>query len=91
MVRRSGGGSSRHRRRTSISSSRRSWPKIHAIPRERLPFLPDVDLFGRLYEELDLAAEPHPAIEYGLAWCRERLPLDAGRGSWDTVTFGSAT
>ncbi len=49
--------------------------KIHAIPRERLPFLPDVDLFGRLYEELDLAAEPHPAIEYGLAWCRERLPL----------------
>lgn len=53
--------------------------KIHAIPRERLPFLPDGDLFGRLYEELDLAAEPHPAIEYGLAWCRERLPLGRPR------------
>jgi aminoglycoside phosphotransferase (APT) family kinase protein len=53
--------------------------KIHAIPRARLPFLPDVDLFARLYEELDLAAEPHPAIEYGLAWCRERLPLERPR------------
>jgi aminoglycoside phosphotransferase (APT) family kinase protein len=28
-----------------------------------------------MYEELDLAAEAHPAIEYGLAWCRERIPL----------------
>jgi aminoglycoside phosphotransferase (APT) family kinase protein len=53
--------------------------KIHAIPRERLPFLPDADLFARLYEELDLAAEPHPAVEYGLTWCRERLPLERPR------------
>jgi aminoglycoside phosphotransferase (APT) family kinase protein len=49
--------------------------RIHAIPRARLPFLPETDLFARLYAELDLAAEPHPAIEYGLAWCRARLPL----------------
>jgi len=53
--------------------------RIHAIPLERLPFLPDVDLFERLCHELDLAAEPHPAIEYGLAWCRERIPLERPR------------
>jgi aminoglycoside phosphotransferase (APT) family kinase protein len=52
---------------------------IHAIPLERLPFLPDVDLFDRLHHELDLAAEPHPAIEYGVAWCRERIPLERPR------------
>jgi aminoglycoside phosphotransferase (APT) family kinase protein len=49
--------------------------RIHAIPPERLPFLPHGDLLERLYEELDSVEEPHPAIEYGLAWCRERLPL----------------
>lgn len=53
--------------------------RIHSIPRERLPFLPDHDLFARIYAELDLAAEPRPAIEYGLAWCRERIPLDRER------------
>jgi aminoglycoside phosphotransferase (APT) family kinase protein len=50
--------------------------RIHAIPRERLPFLPAGDLWERLYAELDSVAEPHPAIEYGLAWCRQRLPLE---------------
>jgi len=53
--------------------------RIHAIPPARLPFLPDVDLFDRLQHELDLAAEPHPAIELGLAWCRTRIPLERPR------------
>lgn len=52
---------------------------IHGIAFERVPFLPDRPLFERLYEELDLAAEPHPAIEYGLAWCREQIPLQRPR------------
>ena len=46
--------------------------RIHAIP--PLDFLPRGDVIGRFYEELDSVAEPHPAIEYGLAWVRERLP-----------------
>jgi aminoglycoside phosphotransferase (APT) family kinase protein len=49
---------------------------IHAIPPTRVPFLPAADLFGRLIQELDAVGEPHPAIEYGLAWCRARLPLE---------------
>jgi aminoglycoside phosphotransferase (APT) family kinase protein len=49
--------------------------KVHAIPPARLPFLPHGDLWERLYAELDSTDEPHPAIELGLAWCRERLPL----------------
>ncbi len=49
--------------------------KIHAIPSARLPFLPEHDLFERLYAELDSVDEPHPAIELGLVWCREQLPL----------------
>lgn len=49
--------------------------KVHAIPPERLPFLPRADLFETLYAELDRIPEPHPAIELGLVWCRERLPL----------------
>ena len=48
-------------------------------PAERLPFLPDPDLWQRLYAELDSVDEPHPAIELGIAWCRERLPLDRPR------------
>ncbi len=52
--------------------------KIHALPAERLPFLPGVgagvDLLARLTRELDAVGEPHPAIELGLAWLRERLP-----------------
>jgi aminoglycoside phosphotransferase (APT) family kinase protein len=50
--------------------------KVHAISPDRLPFLPRAELFTRLLEELDTVGEPHPAIEYGIAWCRERLPLE---------------
>lgn len=48
--------------------------KVHGIEPARLPFLPCADLFERLYAELDRIPEPHPAIELGLVWCRERLP-----------------
>ena len=34
------------------------------------------DLFDRLLEELDATGEAHPAIEYGIAWCRRRLQLE---------------
>jgi aminoglycoside phosphotransferase (APT) family kinase protein len=45
--------------------------KIHTIvPPE---FLPRGDSIARFYDELDSVGEPHPAIEYGLAWVRERL------------------
>jgi len=50
--------------------------KIHSIPPTTLPFLPSHDLWERLYAELDSVEEPHPAIELGIAWCRERLPLE---------------
>jgi aminoglycoside phosphotransferase (APT) family kinase protein len=46
--------------------------RIHAI--EPLDFLPRGDVITRFYDELDSVGEPHPAIEYGLAWVRERLP-----------------
>ena len=45
--------------------------RIHEI--EPLDFLPRGDVIARFYDELDSVAEPHPAIEYGLAWVRERL------------------
>jgi aminoglycoside phosphotransferase (APT) family kinase protein len=45
--------------------------RIHAIA--PLDFLPRGDIVERFYEELDSVGEPHPAIEYGLAWVRERL------------------
>jgi aminoglycoside phosphotransferase (APT) family kinase protein len=48
--------------------------KIHALPAERLPFLERYDLLDRLEHELDLIGEPHPAVEYGLWWLRERRP-----------------
>ena len=48
--------------------------KIHAIPHERLPFLHGGDVLSRFESELDSVEEPHPAIEYGLAWLRERAP-----------------
>ena len=48
--------------------------KIHAIPRERLPFLETGDPIARFYDELDSVGEPHPAIELGLHWARSRLP-----------------
>lgn len=47
--------------------------KIHAIPRERVPFLGEADL-ARMVDELDEAGEPHPAIELGLWWLRENRP-----------------
>jgi aminoglycoside phosphotransferase (APT) family kinase protein len=45
--------------------------KIHSI--EAPGFLPRGGAIERFYDELDSVAEPHPAIEYGLAWVRERL------------------
>jgi aminoglycoside phosphotransferase (APT) family kinase protein len=45
--------------------------KIHSI--EPPAFLPRGGAIERFYDELDSVAEPHPAIEYGLAWVRERL------------------
>ena len=48
--------------------------KIHAISPERLPFLTGGDILARFEAELDSVGEPHPAIEYGLAWLRERAP-----------------
>jgi aminoglycoside phosphotransferase (APT) family kinase protein len=48
--------------------------KIHGIP--PLDFLPSGDVIQRFYDELDSVGEPHPAIEYGLLWVRERLPRD---------------
>lgn len=51
--------------------------KIHAI--QPLGFLPSGDVIERFYQELDSVGEPHPAIEYGLQWVRERLPDDRER------------
>jgi len=48
--------------------------KIHAIPPDRLPYLEQGDSIQRFYEELDSVGEPHPAIELGLRWVKERLP-----------------
>ena len=55
--------------------------RIHAIPRERLPFLPGGGvqlLLQRLVDELDALDEPHPAIELGLAWARRHAPQSHG-------------
>jgi aminoglycoside phosphotransferase (APT) family kinase protein len=46
--------------------------RIHTVP--ALEFLPRGGAIERFYDELDSVGEPHPAIEYGLAWVRERLP-----------------
>jgi aminoglycoside phosphotransferase (APT) family kinase protein len=60
--------------------------KIHAIPRERLPFLRAPDPVERMRQELDTVDEPHPAIELGLTWVQERLvrdrPLAFAHGDW---------
>jgi aminoglycoside phosphotransferase (APT) family kinase protein len=60
--------------------------KIHAIPRERLPFLRDFDPLAGIRSELDLVDEPHPAIELGLAWAAGRLRRDRAHvvthGDW---------
>ena len=53
--------------------------RIHSIPPGTVPFLPRPDLWQRLYAELDTVDEPHPAIELGISWCRERLPLERPR------------
>jgi aminoglycoside phosphotransferase (APT) family kinase protein len=53
--------------------------KIHSIPVERLPFLRDADPFEIFYEELDSIEGPHPAIELGLVWARDRIPLERPR------------
>jgi aminoglycoside phosphotransferase (APT) family kinase protein len=53
--------------------------KIHAIGLARLPFLRDADPFDVFYDELDSVQEPHPAIELGLHWARERIPLERPR------------
>lgn len=53
--------------------------KIHSIPVDRLPFLRDADPFETFYAELDSVDEPHPAIELGLQWARERIPLERPR------------
>jgi aminoglycoside phosphotransferase (APT) family kinase protein len=47
--------------------------KIHAIPRERVPFLPESRLEG-MVEELDEVGEARPAIELGLWFLRENRP-----------------
>jgi aminoglycoside phosphotransferase (APT) family kinase protein len=47
--------------------------KIHAVPRERLPFLEEARM-ERMADELDDVGEPHPAIELGLWWLRENRP-----------------
>ncbi len=47
--------------------------KIHAIPAERVPFLPEAR-FDEMMRELDEVGEPHPAIELGLWWLREHAP-----------------
>lgn len=53
--------------------------RIHSIPADALPFLPRPDPWQRLHAELDSVDEPHPAIELGIAWCRERLALERPR------------
>jgi aminoglycoside phosphotransferase (APT) family kinase protein len=53
--------------------------KIHTIARGRLSFLGDENLFDVLYEELDSIGEPHAAIELGLHWALERVPLERER------------
>jgi aminoglycoside phosphotransferase (APT) family kinase protein len=58
--------------------------KVHAIARERLPFLDAGDVLERFERELDSVADPHPAIEYGLRWLRERRPEPLE----DVVTHG---
>jgi aminoglycoside phosphotransferase (APT) family kinase protein len=53
--------------------------KIHSISIGRLPFLRDADPFDVFYGELDSIEEPHPAIELGLHWAKERIPLERSR------------
>jgi aminoglycoside phosphotransferase (APT) family kinase protein len=50
--------------------------KIHAIPAERVSFLPQSRL-EQMADELEEVDEPHAAIDLGLLWLRENRP--AGR------------
>jgi aminoglycoside phosphotransferase (APT) family kinase protein len=69
-------------RQPELEQARRALPfqmaeelaRIHAIPHERLPFLVAGDPVERCYRDLDSIGAPHPAIELGLLWVRERLP-----------------
>jgi aminoglycoside phosphotransferase (APT) family kinase protein len=70
-ARRSGVASCAIRRRALPLEMADELAKIHSI--EPLDFLPRGDSIARFYDELDSVGEPHPAIEYGLAWVRERL------------------
>ena len=47
--------------------------KIHAIPAERVSFLPESRL-EQMADELEDVDEPHAAIELGLLWLRENRP-----------------
>src|SRR3954452_13958124 len=47
--------------------------KIHAIPREQLPFLGEARL-ELMIDEFDEVGEARPAIELGLWWLRENRP-----------------
>jgi aminoglycoside phosphotransferase (APT) family kinase protein len=47
--------------------------KIHAIPAERVSFLPESRL-EQMADELEEVDEPHAAIELGLCWLRENRP-----------------
>jgi aminoglycoside phosphotransferase (APT) family kinase protein len=47
--------------------------RIHAIPRDRVPFLHEARL-ERMVDEFDEVGEPRPAIELGLWWLREHRP-----------------
>jgi aminoglycoside phosphotransferase (APT) family kinase protein len=47
--------------------------KIHAIPAERVSFLPQSRL-EQMADELEEVDEPHAAIELGLTWLRENRP-----------------
>ena len=48
--------------------------RVHDISHSRVPFLWGSDPVSRMEQELHSVDEPHPAIEYGLAWLRERRP-----------------
>ena len=48
--------------------------RVHEIPHSRVPFLRGSDPVTRMEQELHSVDEPHPAIEYGIAWLRERAP-----------------
>ena len=48
--------------------------KVHALAPGAVPFLRARDVLERFEVELDSVDEPHPAIELGLRWLRDRRP-----------------